>query len=139
MRYSFYWGLGLGAAFALVYFIFDRQLLQIFTDDSRVVNLAMMLYYWILIAPFVNSVCFIWDGVFIGATATRPMVLSMILATVVIFLPTYYLGVGPLGNDALWLAMTLFMATRGIALSFFARRSIFGPARVSSSGEAAPN
>jgi MATE family multidrug resistance protein len=133
VRYSFYWGLGLGAAYALFYYILDRQLLEIFTDDSEVISLAMSLYYWILIAPFVNSVCFIWDGVFIGATATRPMVISMILATIVIFLPTYYLGVGALGNDALWLAMTLFMATRGIALSFFARRSIFGPKWINSS------
>lgn len=133
VRYSFYWGLGLGAAYALVYYLFDKQLLEIFTDNSEVVDLATGLYYWILVAPFVNTVCFVWDGVFIGATATRPMVLSMILATIVIFLPAYYLGVGSLGNDALWLAMTLFMATRGIALSIFARRSIFGPKWIQSS------
>jgi MATE family multidrug resistance protein len=89
------------------------------------VNVALTFYFWIVLAPIVNALCFIWDGVFIGATATRPMVISMLIATLAIFLPVYYLSVGTLGNHALWLAMTAFMAGRGIALTFFARKAIF--------------
>lgn len=126
VRYSFCWGLGLAAIFAAVYYFADRPLVGIFTDNSEVVTVALTFYFWIVLAPIVNAVCFIWDGVFIGATATKPMVLSMLIATLVIFLPVYYLSVGTLGNHALWLALTSFMAGRGIALTFFARKAIFG-------------
>jgi MATE family multidrug resistance protein len=123
--HSFLWGLGLAFVYAVVYLLLERPLLTIFTDKTEVIATAMTFYFWIVLAPIVNTVCFIWGGVFIGATATKPMVFSMIAATIVIFLPVYYLSVDSLGNHGLWLAMTLFMATRGAALSAFAPSAIF--------------
>jgi MATE family multidrug resistance protein len=73
----------------------------------------------------VNTYCFIWDGVFIGATATRAMLTSMIIATLVFYFPVYYGLEQVMGIHALWLAMTLFMATRGITLTLYAKRRVF--------------
>jgi len=127
VKLSFVWGAGFGVLFALVYLLLDRQLLALFTDKPDLIEIALTFYPWIVIGTVVNVFCYIWDGVFIGATATKPMVLSMILSTGIGFLLTYYLTIGSLGNNALWLAMTLFMALRGITLSFAAPRSIFAP------------
>ncbi len=41
----------------------------------------MIVVVWLITAPFVNSICFIWDGVFIGATSTVAMRNSMLIAT----------------------------------------------------------
>jgi MATE family multidrug resistance protein len=74
--------------------------------------------------PLVTFAAFIWDGVYIGATATAAMRNAMIVSTLLVFLPAYYLLIGPLGNHGLWLAMMLFMASRGIMLTAFYRRAI---------------
>jgi MATE family multidrug resistance protein len=125
VRFSFYWGFGFGLAFSLVYLLFNQSMLALFTDKPELLNLAEAFYLWIVIAPLVNTLCFIWDGVYIGATATKPMVVSMLLSTGIGFLGVYYLTIDLLGNHALWLAMTLFMLLRGLTLSFFAPRSVF--------------
>jgi len=69
---------------------------------------------WAAVAPLINSWCFIWDGIFIGATATKPMRNSMLFCTVLVFLPVYFLLKDALGNHSLWLALTVFMAMRGV-------------------------
>ncbi|MFQ5771786.1 MAG: MATE family efflux transporter, partial [bacterium] len=91
IKYSFYWGLGLGVLISLIYTIFGESILRIFTDNETIILLAMSYMVWIIIAPLINSFCFIWDGIFIGATATVPMRNSMLVSALVIFLPAYLL------------------------------------------------
>jgi MATE family multidrug resistance protein len=129
VKLSFVWGFGFGVLFAVIYLLLDRQLLSIFTDKPDLIEIAMTFYPWIVIGTIINTLCYIWDGIYIGATATKPMALSMILSTGVGFLLTYYLTIDSLGNHALWLAMTLFMLLRGITLSLYARRAIFTPSQ----------
>jgi len=121
----FAWGMGLSLLASLTYWLFGRPILGLFTDKQDVILVAMAFFGWTIAAPVVNAVCFVWDGVFIGATATRAMLLSMVLATLVFFLPIYYLTRGSLGNHSLWLAMTGFMAVRGITLTLYAKKAIF--------------
>jgi len=49
---------------------------------------------------------------------------SMIIATVLVFLPVYALGVSYFGNHAIWLALTLFMIARGATLTAYAPKYI---------------
>ena len=57
------------------------------------------------------------DGIFIGAVRTDMMQNTMLISAVLIFLPSWYFF-HDMGNHGLWLAYTLFMATRGVALSW---------------------
>jgi MATE family multidrug resistance protein len=125
VNYSFYWGLGLGLILSIVYFFFEKQILYLYTDKIDIINLASVYFLWTLIAPISNSICYIWDGVFIGATATKPMRNSMLISLMIFFLPVYYLTVDSLGNDALWLAMITFMLARGVSLTLYAPKYIF--------------
>jgi MATE family multidrug resistance protein len=50
---------------------------------------------------------------------------SMLLATIIFFVPVYYLAKPVLGVHAIWLAMTTFMVVRGLTLSFMAPKHIF--------------
>ena len=54
-----------------------------------------------------------WDGVFIGLTASRQMLRSMLIATAVFF-TVYFLTSATMGNHGLWLAMICFLAIRGV-------------------------
>lgn len=125
VKHSFMWGMGLGLILSVTYFFFDQQILWLYTDKKEIIALASTFYVWTVIAPISNSICYIWDGIFIGATATKPMRNSMLISLLIFFLPVYYLTVDYFGNHSLWLAMILFMTARGVTLSFYAPRFIF--------------
>jgi len=124
--YSFAWGGGVGALFSGIYLFFPHPILQIFTDNPAVITLAMQLIIWTQIAPLVNTICYIWDGIFIGATATAAMRNSMIISLAVFYLPVYYVGISHFGNHALWAALTVFMFARGLTLSVLYKKSVLG-------------
>jgi MATE family multidrug resistance protein len=121
----FYWAAGLSAVVSLIYGFFGTQILRLFTDQVPVIEMAKTFLPWIIIAPVINSVCFIWDGIYIGATRTQAMRNAMLVCTFLVFLPVYYATKGVLGNHGLWLAMLVFMIARGITLSVLARKNIF--------------
>lgn len=124
VKYCFIWGIGIGIGASTIYAIFDVHILEIFTDQQDVIEAAMAVFLWTIAGPTVSSFSYIWDGIFIGATATGPMRDSMIIATLGVFLPVYGIGVFYLGNHAIWLAMTLFMIARGATLTFYAPKHI---------------
>jgi MATE family multidrug resistance protein len=61
------------------------------------------------------------DGIMVGATETRVMRNSMFLATLTYF-GIYYALHPVIGNNALWLAFTLYMFLRGVIQFFMTRR-----------------
>ena len=126
VKIIFIWGLGFGAAVSFVYLFFGEQIISLFTDKQNIVSIALIYITWTIISSFVNSVCFIWDGVYIGATATKAMRNTMLFSALIIFLPAFYFTKGFLGNHSLWLALFLFMIARGITLSIYAKREIYG-------------
>jgi MATE family multidrug resistance protein len=125
IRLIFIWGTGLGAAFSIVYLLFDHTILSLFTNQEVIVTLALSYMGWTIIAPFINSFCYIWDGIYIGATASKAMRNSMLLSTLGFFLPAYYIGHYFMGNHGMWLAMILFMIVRGVSLTLLAKKNIF--------------
>ncbi len=124
IKNSFAWGIGIGIVLSLVYFIFSREILSLYTNQNKVIEIALGFMIWIVVAPVINSISFIWDGIYIGATATREMLLSMIVSTLVFFLPIYFLTKDVLGNHSIWLALTIFMVVRGLTLTIFAKRFV---------------
>lgn len=125
IKLTFLWGMGFGVLFTLIFLIFGESVVAIFTNKPELVALSMSFIVWIIFAPLINSFCYIWDGIYIGATASGAMRNSTFVATVLIFIPTYYLTINLWGNHALWLSMTLFMIARGVTLSVLAQKHIF--------------
>lgn len=132
VKYCFMWGLGIGFAGSIIYGLFEQPILGLFTDQQEVIKMAASVFVWTIAGPAVSSFCYIWDGIFIGATETAPMRNSMLIATFLVFLPVYFLAVGYIGNHAIWLAMTLFMIARGATLTAFAPKYILNPLQISS-------
>lgn len=79
--------------FTLVYALGGNAFLGLLTDDKEVIAVADTYFYWALAVPAVGIAAFIWDGIFIGATATRGMLLSMAAAAVSFFI--LYYGLHP--------------------------------------------
>ena len=82
VRHLFGWGAVIAVLFTLVYALGGNAFLGLLTDDKEVIAVADTYFYWALAVPAVGIAAFIWDGIFIGATATRGMLLSMAAAAV---------------------------------------------------------
>ena len=98
-------------------------LINIVTDLPDVRDTTMRYLPWMIVSPLVSVWSFLYDGVYIGATRAREMRNIMVFSTVVVFLPAWYL-LQPLGNDGLWLAFMLFIASRGIGMHFGYRKYV---------------
>lgn len=120
----FQWGMGIGLLAAITYVIAGPLILDAFTDLEMVLKVAKTYLPWVAAVSFAGAAAFLWDGVYIGATASKAMRNSMLLATVLVFIPTYFLASKFIGNHGLWLAMLLFMLARSVALTVLARREI---------------
>ncbi|GAB5410129.1 MAG: MATE family efflux transporter [Balneolaceae bacterium] len=121
------WGLGLGVLASAIYALFGSSILTIFTDKIDVIEAGLIVLIWTVFAPIINSICFIWDGIYIGTTETSTMRNSMLIATILFFVPVYFITEPLIGVHALWLAMATFMLVRGITLSLWAPKRIFQP------------
>jgi len=125
IQHLFYWGIGFGTVFAVIYGLFGKSLLQVFTDQREIIQAALPFVGWMVAISLAGSVAYMWDGVYIGATATPPMRNMMLISTIGVFLPVYYLASSAHGNNGLWLALLIFMIARGITLGLLAKKHIF--------------
>ena len=80
------------------------------------------LWMWMVIVTIAYTL--LWDGVFIGMTATRGMLVSSFLSAL-IFFAVYYFSLFTLHfslhNHGLWLAQVVYLATRGIIQTIWHR------------------
>lgn len=117
VRRLFGWGLLMTLLFSTVYVLGGMPLLRLLTDEPLVVEASRHYLWWAWLVPVSGVAAFIWDGIFIGTTQTRGMLLSSFIASVVFFLVAWLLI--PLwGNHGLWLSMILYLATRGLVQTF---------------------
>ena len=75
----------------------------------------------IILIPLASAMPFIMDGIMVGATETKVMRNSMLLSTVAYF-GIFYSLYPVIGNNALWLAFTLYMFLRGTLQLLMTRR-----------------
>ena len=122
VRHLFRWGFAMAAAFTLVYGLGGDAFLSLLTDEPSVVTASHTYYYWALAIPLAGMAAFVWDGVFIGCTMTRGMLVSMALAAATFFI-LYYALRGSLANHGLWIAFIAYMAVRGLAQTFIFRKA----------------
>ena len=61
------------------------------TDNQELINIAYEYRFWIILLPLFSGAAFIWDGIYIGVTASKAMRNTMIVASLFVFLPSYYL------------------------------------------------
>lgn len=116
-----FWGLLTVALFTLCYAAGGRWFLGLLTDEAAVVDAAMPYFPWALLIPLSGVAAFIYDGIFIGITATRGMLVSSCIASAGFF--AIYVSLGSvLHNHALWLALVVYLLTRGVVQKIYLDR-----------------
>ena len=117
------WSLILSVGFTVAYLLAGPLIIGILTDLPDVRETAIRYLPWMIASPLVSVWCFLYDGVYVGATRAREMRNIMLVSTAIVFLPAWYL-LQPLGNDGLWLAFLIFMASRGIGMHIGYRKTV---------------
>jgi MATE family multidrug resistance protein len=117
------WSVLFAGAFTLVYALLGTTVVDALTGIEAIRQAARAYLPWLVILPLVSVWSFLYDGVFVGATRPREMRQVMMGSAALVFLPAWLLA-RPLGNHALWLAFTLFMAARGIGMHLWFRRMV---------------
>jgi MATE family multidrug resistance protein len=135
IRLSFYWGLGCSLLFTITYLFEGENIFRLLTNNLNIISNARPYFYWISIIPVVSFAAFLWDGIYIGATAGKAMRNSMLISTVLIFFPAYFVLQKYTGNHGLWIAFILFMISRTITMWVMAPKAILGHLRLHSGDE----
>lgn len=85
VRHVFVWSMGVGMFFVLVYLFGSDPVFRVLTSDAQVVQAARPFYFWLLLMPPIGCAAFTWDGVFVGATASRSLRNSLVWALLAFF------------------------------------------------------
>lgn len=126
VKRCFLWTSVIALVFVGIYIGWWRELLGLFIEPGSpeapaILDLARQYIGWVIVIPLAAAIPFTMDGVMVGATQTRVMRNSMLLATASHFIIFYGLS-WLIGNNALWLAFTSYMFLRGIFQYFMSGR-----------------
>ena len=135
VRGTFAWGFGLAGAFMLLYGVGGTPLLRLMTSDTTVVEAGRAFLPWLLLMPLIGCPAFTWDGIYIGATASKDLRNSVLLCAVGFFIVWFVgrwllaaLGIGTLspGNLSPEVSLHLLMAAYFVHLAI---RSLYQTVR----------
>lgn len=116
IRRLFVWGVWLTVGYTVVYALGGQPFLRLLTDNESVIAASASYLPWAVAIPAAGVAAFVWDGVFIGITATHYMLIASVIAAVTFFL--LYFSLFPIwGNHALWLAFIVYLFMRGAVQS----------------------
>ena len=141
VKWTFIWSMGLAFVFMLIYQFAGVPMLRMMTSDASVVEASRAYMPWLLLMPIVGCAAFTWDGIYIGATASRQMRNSMLWAVVafatiwaagIAILTTQDLATDAYNKAAMHVLMAAYFAhllARTVYLTVFARRAVFAVKR----------
>ena len=125
IRLLFAWGTGISILFTLIYLLAGKVIFGVLTNNPEVIANARPYFFWVVMVPLISYAAFLWDGIYIGATAGREMRNAMLISTLVVFFPVYILAGKYMGNHGLWLAFMLFMLARSISMQVLSKKAVF--------------
>ena len=103
-------GFGAAAVVALGFALFADPILASFAATPEVEEAAQELAIWLVVIPFAGVASFVLDGVFVGASWTRALLISMAGAAGAYGIALWLSW--PLGAHGLWLSFVVFLLVR---------------------------
>ena len=120
VRRVFLWAVGLTVVYTAACSLGGTSFLSLLTDSENVVAEASVYLPWVVMVPVCGVAAFVWDGVYIGLTATRGMLLATSVAA--LCFAAVFIALFPVwGNHALWLSFLVFLSVRGMVQTAKAR------------------
>ena len=111
------WGIGGAVALALGFWLAGPGIIDLMTTAPEIRLLARAYLPWLAVAPVIGIAAWMLDGIYIGATWTRPMRNAMLQA-VGIYALAVALLVPLFGNHGLWAALMVLNIARAVTLGW---------------------
>lgn len=111
------WGAISVVIMSCAFWLLGGWLIEVMTTAPEVRLEAQRFLPWMILAPITGVACWMLDGIFIGATRTADM-RNMMLISVVIYVISVWLLLGPFGNHGLWACLNLLFIARGVTLGW---------------------
>ena len=124
VTHLFKWGALISVPFAIIYALFPTPFVRMISDNPIIISEIQPYYIYMVLIPIITFAAFLWDGIYIGATASKAIRNTMIISSIVIFMPMWYILTPLWGNHGLWIAFLGFMIARGVSMTFFAKKNI---------------
>jgi len=109
-----------GIAFALpfmaLFLLAPATVTRLVTTHAPTIAEAVHYSWWLVPILLFGTTAYIYDGLFLGLTAGRPLRNAMLISTLVVFLPLAMTATRWQNNDLLWASLVAFMAARTITL-----------------------
>ena len=116
VRALFNWALGVGLLFTVIYAFWGDEAFALMTSDATVLAAAEKYKIWLIGMPLISTLAFMWDGVYIGATAGVQIRNSMIWAAVG-FIVGYVATFSFVGPQALYIGYFAHLIARAFYLT----------------------
>lgn len=127
VKYLCVWGAGVAIIFTLIYVVEYEKIISLLTSEGDVLAEVENYSLWLKLIPIVTVAAFVFDGIFIGLTATRKMLVVTFISALLFFgisfiHPMSSPIVGYPDNDTLWLAFLAYLLMRGVLLGLFSSK-----------------
>lgn len=117
VRLLFNWSIGVGLLFTALYWLWGDECIALMTSDEAVLGASGKFMGWLVAMPIVSTLAFMWDGIYVGATAGKEIRNAMIWAAGAFI--AAYMATGRLaGVQALYIAYFAHLAARVIYLTW---------------------
>lgn len=126
VRMLFMWSAIIGVISTVAYAVGGEWMVRLMTTEPDVIEGTRPYLFWLVLMPVVSCAAFMWDGIYIGATASVPIRNSMIWACAAFYI-VYFIFRGSAENiQVLWYAYFAHLVARAIYLSLASKKHIFG-------------
>lgn len=116
VKILFLWALAIGVVSTVAYAVGGEWMVRIMTNDTAIILCARKYLFWLVLMPLLSCAAFLWDGIYIGATAGKEVRNCMIFAAI-----TFVIGYIGLEHffmvQALYIAYFLHLVVRTIYMT----------------------
>ena len=112
------WAAAAAVLYSAVFLLFGEEIVAILTSIVPVQKAAGEVLLIVALMPLFAVWCYQFDGIFVGATAGRGMLVTMIAAFAV-YIVALNIFTGTAQLKGLWVAVVVFMAARGGAQALY--------------------
>jgi multidrug resistance protein, MATE family len=116
LSFSTLWAMAFGGLASLCIWVSGPLFIDLMTVNEPVRAMARDYLFWAALTPFLGAACFLYDGIFTGAMATRDM-RNMMLLSLAIYLLAWWWLEPRYANHGLWAAQCIFFIARSITFA----------------------
>ena len=96
VRQVFNWSMSIVLGFMAAYWFGGVPMLRLMSSDAEVVGACKQFIPWLVLMPLTGCAAFTWDGIYLGATASKGIRDAMLWAAATFF-AFWFAGIGILG------------------------------------------